>query len=57
MIMRFVLYLRCPTEGCCGTIGLKTFFAEAKVCEDNVALRVYEYVLRLQVPGKKKKKK
>lgn len=53
-VERFVSYLRRPAEGSCCTIGLKTFFAEAKVCEDNVALRVQQDVLRLQVPVKMK---
>lgn len=56
-VERLALYLRCPAEGRCCTIILKTFFAEAEICEDNVALRVQQDVLRLQVPVNKETSK
>lgn len=55
-VQRSALYLRCPAEGRCCTIIFQTFFAEAKICEDNVALRVQQDVLRLQVPVNTKRR-
>lgn len=48
-IEELIWYLRRPAEGRGCAVVLQTFFAEAKVCEDDVALRVQQDVLRLQV--------
>lgn len=56
-VSRCEIYLRCPTEGGCGPIGLKTLFAESKVCQNDVPLWVQQDVLRLQVSGKQNIKK
>ena len=44
------LYLRGATEGGGGAVVLQTFFAESKVCEDDMTRGVQQYVLWLQVP-------
>lgn len=44
------VYLRRPAEGGRGSVGLQAFLAESEVGQDNVALRVQQDVLRLQVP-------
>lgn len=44
-----ICYLRRPAKGRGCAVVLQTFFAKTKVCEDNVALRVQQDVLRLQV--------
>ena len=42
--------LRRPTEGGRGAVGLYAFFAETEVRQHDVARRVQQDVLRLQVP-------
>lgn len=44
-----ILYLGCPAERSGRAVVLQSFLAEAKVSEDDVALRVQQDVLRLQV--------
>lgn len=47
--MKLDLYLGCAAERGGRAVVLQTFLAEAKVSEDDVALRVQQDVLRLQV--------
>lgn len=44
-----ILYLGCPAERSGCAVVLQSFLAEAKVSEDDVALRVQQDVLRFQV--------
>lgn len=42
-------YLRCTAEGRRGAVGFDVLLAQAEICEDDVALRVQQDVLRLQI--------